>query len=129
VDWLAARTGLYVALLADTYTPDADHNAFDDVAAHEIEATGYTEYGAALGSPAITQDDGNDRAYLDAADSTWAAFTGTARYAVVYDKNAGATSTWGIVGIVDFGGNKTASGGAFTIQWAAPGSGGVLYLS
>ena len=42
----------------------------------------------ALASPAITKDDSNDRAYLDAVDSSWATFTGTARYAVVYDKNA-----------------------------------------
>ena len=129
VDWLAARTVLYVALLADTYTPNADHDFFNDVAANEISATGYTQYGQALPSAAITKDDANDRAYLDAVDSTWAGFTGTARYAVVYDKTAGATSTWGLVGIVDFGANKTASGGAFTITWAAPGSGGVLYLS
>lgn len=128
-DWLAARTSLYVALLDDQYTPDADHDFFNDVEAREITASGYTQYGQVLGSPAITKDDGNDRAYLDATDSSWSGFTGTARYAVVYDKNAGATSTWGIVGIVDFGANKTASGGTFLITWAAPGSGGVLYLA
>ena len=129
VDWLAARTALYVALLTDGYTPDADHDFFDDVAADEISATGYTQYGAALGSPAITKDNDANRAYLDADDSVWDPFTGTARYAVVYDKTAGATSTWGIVGIVDFGANKSASGAEFKITWAAPGNGGVLYLS
>jgi len=129
VDWLAARTGLYVALLADTYAPNADHDFFDDVDQDEISATGYTQYGQALASPAITKDNANDRAYLDATDSSWNPFTGTARYAVVYDKNAGATSTWGIAGIVDFGANKSASGAEFKITWAAPGSGGVLYLS
>ena len=127
---LAAATDLRLALLKDTYTPNVDTTEnWDDVSAHEGDATGYTQYGESLANEAITKDTSNDRAYLDADDVTWNPFTGTARYGVVYDKNAGASSTWKVWGIIDFGGNITATGGAFTVSFAAPGSGGVLYLS
>jgi hypothetical protein len=127
---LAAATDLRIALLDDTHTPNADTDMYwDDVVGDEVVATGYTTLGQSLASPAITKDDANDRAYLDAVDATWAGFSGTARYAVVFDKTAGATTTWAVWGIIDFGANKTASGGSFVVQFAAPGSGGVLYLS
>jgi len=126
---LAAATDLRIALLVG-HTPNPDTDEYwSDVVGHEISATGYTTLGQSLGSPAVTKDEPNDRAYLDATDVTWTGFTGTANCAVIYDKTAGATSTWRIWGVIDFGSDKTASGGDFKITFAAPGSGGVLYLS
>jgi hypothetical protein len=118
-----------VALLTSSYTPDIDnHNFLSDVNANEVSGTGYTAGGATLANPSITKDTTNDRAYLDADDTTWANSTLTARYAVLY-KSTGTAATSVLIGYIDFGANKSTVGDTFYIQWAAPGVGGVLSIA
>jgi hypothetical protein len=100
-----------VALMTSSYTPDKDTNTFDNT--YEVSGSGYVAGGATLASKIVTQDDTDDSAYWDAEDVTWANSTITARYAVLYDTTVSDT----IIGVVDFGEDKSTTGEDFLIQW------------
>lgn len=118
-----------VALTTSSYSPNIDTDDFFNDITNEVSGTGYTAGGATLTTKSITVDTTNDRAYLDADDTSWPSSTITnARYAVIY-KSTGVASTSPLIGYIDFGGNKSTSGDTFLIQWAAPASGAILYLS
>ena len=94
---------------------------WSDVSSNEVAATGgYVAGGTALASKTLTQDNSNDLAYFDAADTTWAASTITARFLVLY-KDTGVAGTSALIGYYDFGSDKSSSSGNFTLQWAATG--------
>jgi hypothetical protein len=110
-----------VALLTATHSTNIDTQKFwSDVSANEITGTGYTAGGQALANKAVTQDNVDDEGVFDADDITWATATITARYAVVY-KDTGVAGTSLILAIIDFGANKTSTGGDFVIQWNTEG--------
>jgi hypothetical protein len=110
-----------VALLTSSYTPDQDaHDYFNDVSSYEVTGTGYTAGGATLASKTVTYDSGSNVIVLDAADTTWASSTITARYAVVYD-STGTASTSALIGYVDFGSDQSSTNGNFTITWDSTG--------
>ena len=117
-----------VMLVTSDYTPDVDsHDHKDDIDALSVEVsgTGYTAGGAALANKTTTQDNTNDRGVFDADDVTWSSSTITARGAIIY-KDTGTASTSPLIAYVDFGADKSSSGGNFTIQWDAD---GILYIS
>lgn len=110
-----------VALLTSSYTPDQDaHDYFNDVSTYEVSGTGYTAGGNTLASKTATYDSGTNVIVLDAADTTWASSTITARYAVVYD-STGTASTSTLIGYVDFGSDQSSTNGNFTITWDSTG--------
>ena len=110
-----------VALLTSSYTPDQDaHDYFNDVSTYEVSGTGYTAGGNTLASKTATYDSGTNVIVLDAADTTWASSTITARYAVVYD-STGTSSTSALIGYVDFGSDQSSTNGNFTITWDSTG--------
>ena len=110
-----------VALLTSSYTPDQDaHDYFNDVSTYEVSGTGYTAGGNTLASKTATYDSANNVIVLDAADTTWASSTITARYAVVYD-STGTSSTSALIGYVDFGSDQSSTSGNFTITWDSTG--------
>ena len=110
-----------VALLSSSYTPDQDaHDYFNDVSAAEVSGTGYTAGGNTLASKTATYDSANNVVILDAADTTWASSTITARYAVIYD-STGTSSTSPLIGYVDFGSDQSSTSGNFTITWDSTG--------
>lgn len=117
-------------LITDSHTPDIDAEEFiDDVSANEVSASGtYSAGGGTLASTSVTVDDTNDRAYFDAADVAFTSATITARYAYLY-KDTGTPATSPIVGYYDYGSNSSSTSATFTHQFAAPASGGALYLS
>jgi hypothetical protein len=116
-----------VMLLTSSYTPNIDtHAKRSDVEANEVTGTGYTSGGTALASKAVSVDTTNDRGVFDADDVTWATSTITARYAVIYKSRGGASTADELVGVVDFGSDKSSSAGNFVIQWN---TNGILYLS
>jgi len=137
MDW-DTSTGIYVALVSTAYVANADHAKFDiaastmDPAVHEVSGTGYSTKGAALGSRAVTQQDGNDRAILDAADSTWGGLdAGTIGGAVVYNIPSGQSANSSNWVLICYNNTTaafpfTSNGGDFTIQWSTA---GVLSLS
>lgn len=102
---------LIVVLLADTYTPDADHSLYSDVSGSELAtANGYTQKTKALANVTVADDDANDRANVDCDDISWTASGGsiTARYAAVIDDSVTDDP---LVYLFDFGENKTAGDG------------------
>jgi hypothetical protein len=118
VDW--DTDTIKVALTTSTYTPNQDtHDYFNDVT-NEVTGTGYTAGGNTLASKTITYDDANNVIVLDAADTTWASSTITARYAVVY-ASTGTASTSPLIGYVDFGSDQSSTNGNFTITWDSTG--------
>lgn len=110
-----------VALLTSSYTPSQDtHDYFNDVSTYEVSGTGYTAGGNTLASKTATYDSGTNVIVLDAADTTWASSTITARYAVIYD-STGTASTSALIGYVDFGSDQSSTNGNFTITWDSTG--------
>ena len=106
-----------VALCTSTYTPAQTHDYFNDVT-NEVSGTGYTAGGATLGSKTIVQSAGV--VTLDAADTSWATSTITARTAVIY-VDTGSAATSALLAYVDFGADVISSGGTFLITWNAAG--------
>ncbi len=109
------------ALVTSSYTPDIDtHDFYDDVTNEVANGNGYTTGGATLAGVAVAVDNTNNRAEFDATDSSWTTATITARGAVIY-KSTGVAGTSPLIAYVDFGTDKSSSGGTFTITWNAEG--------
>jgi hypothetical protein len=118
IDWVTDT--IKVALATSTYTPNQDtHDFFNDVT-NEVSGTGYTAGGATLGSKTVVYSGASNKLVLDAADTSWATATFTARYAIVY-KDTGSAATSPLMGYVDFGGDQTVNSATFTIAWDADG--------
>lgn len=128
--WLRAETApttFYLALLTSATTPDADDNTMADVT--EIAAgTGYTTGGAAVARSAVgfdvwTEDDANDRAFVQLADVVFTASGGSipnsgsgARWAVLTDDN-GTVASRELYAWFDLGSDRSVSDGqTLTLQ-------------
>lgn len=117
-----------LALVTASYTPNRDTNDFfDDVSASELgSGNGYTTGGVTLTNVAWSYDASSDQVRLDFDDPSWA-FTGTKtwRYGVIYVDTAGASSTDPVIGLIDWGANRTIYGITYTL---AVDSAGALYI-
>jgi hypothetical protein len=116
----------YAAVAVEAKKDTALPCAYSDVSSYEIALTtdyvagSYTPGGKAITTPTLTIDFAGNLAKYDFDDSTWPASTITASGAIVYfDSSVPATSY--LIAYVDFGGAKSSSAGAFTIQWNASG--------
>lgn len=119
IDW--DTDTIKVMLVTSTYTPNIDtHTKRSDIT-NEVVGTGYTAGGATLASVTDTADNTNDRASLDAADTSWTTATITARGAVLYKSRGGASSADELIGYVDFVSDQISTAGTFLITWAAAG--------
>ena len=99
-----------IALYTSSATLDATTTAYS--ATNETtntSGTAYTAGGNTLTS-ATTSSSGTT-AFADFADSSWTSASFTARGALIYNSNQGNKS----VVVLDFGSDKTASAGTFTI--------------
>lgn len=104
-----------VMLLANTYTPDAEHATPSQINSHELaNGNGYTTGGKALTNVAWTRNGAQVK--FDADDVEWQAATFTARYGVLYSVTAGK-----LCFLFDFGADKTAEDQSFIIRWHADG--------
>jgi hypothetical protein len=112
---------IHAMLVTSTYTPDQDAHDFRDDITNEVVGTGYSAGGMALASKTVTQDNTDNEGVFDAADTTWTTSTITARGAVLYKNRGGAASADEIICYIDFGADKSSSGGNFTLQWNAEG--------
>lgn len=107
-------TGAKLALIASTYTPDADHAAWSDVSAHEIApTTGYAAGGASIGG-SVPASEGT--ATWDANDVTFEDLDATFAYGVIY---VGTT----LIGWMEFneGDDITIDGYNFRVHWSESG--------
>ena len=76
--------------------------------------TGYTTGGKVLGSQAVAS--GTAVASIDFADSVLTSATFTAAFAAIYNDSKSDK----LCVVLDFGGNKTATNGTFTISFPNP---------
>lgn len=95
----------------------------------EVVGTGYTAGGNTLTNLGVTATNSSASAgtgWTDFADSTWATATFTARGALIYNttpkanNNANTTLTNAAVCVLDFGSDKTTTGGNFSIIFPTP---------
>jgi len=82
---------------------------------NEVSSAGSSNYERkALGSQAVAS--GTAVASVDFADSTWASATFTAAFAAIYNDDKSDK----LCVVLDFGGNKTATNGTFTVSYPDP---------
>lgn len=110
----SGTTGVYAALVdTGTYTFSQTHEFYSSVVAGQVG----TE--VELGTKTFT--DG----LFDAADSVFTAVTGsTVEAIVIFIKNAGANTTWRLIGYIDTGVTGlpvTPNGGNINVGWNASG--------
>jgi len=104
----------YIALYTNSASFTAATTAY--TVTNEITNTSgsaYTAGGAALGN--VNPTTGGTTAYTDFADETWSSASFTARGAMIYNSTPAHTYTNPSVVILDFGSDKTASNGDFTV--------------
>lgn len=105
-------------LVTNSESPNFDTHDFRNDITAEVSGTGYTAGGTALTTTNITLSSGV--LTFDAADTSWASSTITARAAVHYF-NVGASSTDQLVYLINFGSDVSTSSGTLTIQYSASG--------
>lgn len=94
-----------VALLSNSYTPNlAAHAVFADVSPAQVAGAGYTAGGVTLSNK--TWSGG----VLNADPVNWASISVTCRYAVIYK------STGPLIGLIDFGADRTYSAEPFQLS-------------
>jgi hypothetical protein len=82
---------------------------------NDVSSSGSSNYERkALGSQAVAS--GTAVASVDFADSTWASATFTAAFAAIYNDDKSDK----LCVVLDFGGNKTATNGTFTVSYPDP---------
>lgn len=87
------------------------------VATNEVSSAGgsnYTAGGNTLTGQSVTATTATTA--IDFADTSWASATFTAAFAAIYN----TSSSDKLVVVLDFGGNKTATNGTFTIAFPDP---------
>jgi hypothetical protein len=85
---------------------------------NEVSSSGYTAGGSALVNQGVKVS--SAIAITDFADLSFTGVTLTARGALIYNTTTnGGTNTTDAVAVLDFGGDKTATAGTFTIQFPA----------
>lgn len=110
-----------VMLTTSAYVPNQDTHRYKSSITNEVVGTGYTATGATLTSVVVDYTAGTNVLKFDAADTSWAASTITARYAVIYDSTPATDATRPLIGYVDFGADVSSTAAAFTITWDAAG--------
>ncbi len=104
-----------IALYTSAATLDATTTAYS--ATNEVSGTGYTAGGADLTE--VTPVASGTSAIVDFGDVSWSGATFTARGALIYN----ASKSNKAVAVLDFGADKTVSGGTFTVQMPAAAAG------
>lgn len=113
-DFRAAGHTFNIALYQSAATLDA--TTTDYTASNEASGTGYSAGGQALTN--VNPTTAGTTAYIDFADETFSTVTITARGALIYNTTTGGgTSTTDSVVVLDFGADRSASLGDFTVQF------------
>ena len=105
-----------IALFTSSATMSASTTAY--ATTNEVSGTGYTAGGNTLTN--VDPTTSGTTALTDFADTTWSSSSITARGALIYNTTTdGGSNTTDAVAVLDFGGDKTATSGTFTIQFPA----------
>lgn len=107
-------------LVTSAYAADVDtHDFRNDITGEVANGSGYATGGMAT-TCTVTQDNANNRVSIAFSAVTWATATITARGAVIYKSRGGAASADELVAYVDFGSDKSSSGGDFVVTFTTP---------
>lgn len=115
-----------IALYTSASNIDANSTSYNTTS--EVTGTNYTAGGNTLTNLGVTASNTNANAgtgFTDFSDTTWTNATITARGALIYNNTpsangtANTTLTNAAVCALDFGGDKTATAGDFTIIFPA----------
>jgi hypothetical protein len=99
-----------IALYTNAATLDATTTVYTSSGEVSSSGTNYTAGGNTLAGNAISS--GGTTAWLTFSDSSWTAATFTARGALIYDSSQSNAA----IAVLDFGADKTATVGTFTVQ-------------
>ena len=110
-----------LAMYKDTATlgkSTTDYSANLGASQSEVQSSGYVAGGKALVNQGVKMS--SSIAITDFADLSFTGVTLTARGALIYNTTTdGGSGTTDAVAVLDFGGDKTATSGTFTIQFPA----------
>lgn len=106
---LSGGDSFKIALYTSAATLGAGTTAYS--ATNEVSGTGYTAGGNTL--TRVDPTSSGTTAFTDFADIAWSGASFTARGALIYNSTDGNRA----VCVLDFGADKTVSGGTFTIQF------------
>lgn len=109
-----------IALYTSAATLGASTTVYTTSDEVSSSGTNYTAGGNTLTGAAVTLD--GTTAVVDFADTTWASSTITARGALIYN----STKSNKAIAVLDFGGDKTSTNGAFTINFPAAVAGSAI---
>ena len=111
-----------IALYTSSATSLADYTVY--AVTNEASGTGYSAGGIALSGGTVALS--GTTAYVDfTTNAEFTSVTITARYALIYNTSASNKACF----FLDFGGNKTATNGTFTIVFPAAGASALLTLT
>ena len=96
-----------------TYSASLDASTTAYSTSNEISGTGYTAGGNTL--TRVDPSSSGTTGFTDFSDTTWSSASITARGALIYNDSDSDKA----VAVLDFGADKTASGGDFTITFPA----------
>lgn len=102
---------LKIALYSSAASLDEDTTAYS--ATNEVSGTGYSAGGITLTNVSVSVDNTNDVAFVDFDDPVFQDVTITARGALIY--NTSSTNTNAAIAVLNFGADKTATNGDFTV--------------
>ena len=109
---LSGGNDFKIALYTSSATMSASTTAYS--ATNEISGTNYTAEGESL--TRIDPSSSGTTGFTDFADESWTTATFTARGALIYNETASGDPA---VIVLDFGADKTATAGTFTIAFPA----------
>lgn len=98
-----------IALYTSAASLDAATTAYST--SNEVVGVGYTAGGNTLTGATVSLS--GTTAYVDFADTTWAASTITARAALIYNSSKSNKA----IAVLDFGSDKTTTANNFTVQF------------
>jgi hypothetical protein len=107
-----------VMLCTSSYTPDIDSHQYKNDITNEVSGDGYTAGGAIIDNTSISYDTTKHALVLTGDNVEWDDSTITARYGIVYDDTA---TDKPLIGIQDFGEDKSSSDGPFKLSWDSVG--------
>jgi hypothetical protein len=105
-----------IALYYSTASLNADTTAYTTTG--EVSALSYIAGGNTLTISTSPTSGGTTTAYVSFADTSWSSATFTAAGALIYN----ATQSNKAVAVLNFGGDKTSSGGTFSVQFPSASS-------
>ncbi len=112
------KLALYLDALVPNFTTDTDYSVTS-----EASGTGYTAGGELLTTTVFTEAV-TGSAVFDATDGSWAGSTiANAMAAIIY---ADALAQNNLIVLSDFVTAVSTTSGTLTVQWTAPGSGGIF---